>query len=260
MQYYAPDYELDVRPSNMDNANSQDYLQKIKIQVIENLRQTVHAPSVQQQDVPRDLEGFNDEADAEMDDADEDDNPDRRHTKRRRDQYIEKDGELSESEDEDDEAETNGARTPRNGVKRRRNIMDYQNPLAAADDDSNAGPSGAVSARSGRSQANGIDHSDVGDDSEAADDEDEDVEMIDGHPADDSTNGITAQEATPPDSPEQVVGEVIASSHVVTETGNNVADEGDIADDDKQEGREERELEDVEAEKATEVVERRDGS
>ncbi|KAL8635727.1 MAG: hypothetical protein Q9226_009324 [Calogaya cf. arnoldii] len=44
-EYYAPDYELDVKPSNMDNANSREYLDKIQIQVIENLRSTTtHAP------------------------------------------------------------------------------------------------------------------------------------------------------------------------------------------------------------------------
>lgn len=46
-QYFAPDFELDVRPSNMDNANSPEYLEKIKNQVIENLRRTSFAPSVQ---------------------------------------------------------------------------------------------------------------------------------------------------------------------------------------------------------------------
>ena len=53
-EYYAPDFELDVRPSNMDNANSPEYLEKIKHQVLENLRRTTQAaPSVQMQDVPR---------------------------------------------------------------------------------------------------------------------------------------------------------------------------------------------------------------
>ncbi|KAG8533578.1 histone deacetylase [Bacidia gigantensis] len=257
-EYYAPDYELDVRPSNMDNANSGDYLQKIKIQVIENLRQTVHAPSVQQQDVPRDPEGYNDEADAELDDADEDENPDVRHTKRRLDQYVEKDGELSESEDEY-EAELNGGRGHRNGVKRRRNMMDFQNPLAVADDESIVGGSRAASARSGRGQTNGIDHSDVGD-SEAADDEDEDVDMADDD-VNGAANGTAAQEATPPDSPEQIAADPTLPGNVATDTGNDAMDEGDMAvDDDKEEGREEREIEAATAEKATEVVQRQEDS
>ncbi|KAF7573137.1 AcuC, Deacetylase [Pyrenophora tritici-repentis] len=45
-EYFAPDYELDVRPSNMENANSHDYLHKIKSAVIENIRRT-GKPSVE---------------------------------------------------------------------------------------------------------------------------------------------------------------------------------------------------------------------
>ena len=37
----------------MENSNSREYLEKIKYAVIENLRNTVPAPSVQMQDVPR---------------------------------------------------------------------------------------------------------------------------------------------------------------------------------------------------------------
>merc|ERR1711939_299144 len=60
-EYYAPDYELDVRPSNMDNANSKEYLEKILTQVLENLKRTAHAPSVQMTDVPRESLGMKDE-------------------------------------------------------------------------------------------------------------------------------------------------------------------------------------------------------
>ena len=129
-EYYGPDYELDVRPSNMDNANTAEYLEKIKNQVIDNIRRTMHKPSAPMTDIPQDPQGMDDEADAMLDDADEDDNPDTRHTARRWDQRIEKEGELSESEDE----EANG----RNGVKTRkvrRNIMDYQNANAVPDDE-----------------------------------------------------------------------------------------------------------------------------
>ena len=117
----------------MDNANSDDYLQKIKVQVIENLKRTTFAPSVQMTDVPRDPEGMDDEADAILDDLDEDENQDTRNTKRRWDKYVEKDGELSESEDED-ENDRNGVRRQPNALKRR-NIMDYQNDNALPDDE-----------------------------------------------------------------------------------------------------------------------------
>ena len=124
-QYYAPDYELDVRPSNMDNANSREYLDKIRTQVIENLRRTTFAPSVPLMDVPRDSMAMNDEDEAALDDLDEDENVDKRHTKRRFDKYIEKDGELSESDDEEMN-ETNGVRL-QPGTGKRRHRMDFRN-------------------------------------------------------------------------------------------------------------------------------------
>jgi histone deacetylase 1/2 len=116
----------------MDNANTRDYLDKIRTQVIENLRRTAFAPSVQMTDVPREplVEGMDDEADAILDDLDEDENKDKRFTKRRFDQYIEKVGELSDSEDEEENA-TNGVRHQPNAEKRR-NRVNYRN-LAVAD-------------------------------------------------------------------------------------------------------------------------------
>ncbi|KIV93662.1 hypothetical protein PV10_04857 [Exophiala mesophila] len=121
-EYYAPDYELDVRPSNMDNANSREYLEKILSQVLENMKQTAHAPSVQMTDIPRDSLGLNDDDEAALDDLDEDENPDKRTTQRRRDKYVQKNGELSDSEDEDPE-ELQASRRRRAQVNYR-NIMD----------------------------------------------------------------------------------------------------------------------------------------
>lgn len=60
-EYYGPDYKLDVRPSNMYNANSPEYLDKILTQIFTNLESTKFAPSVQIQDVPRDVELYDDE-------------------------------------------------------------------------------------------------------------------------------------------------------------------------------------------------------
>jgi histone deacetylase 1/2 len=108
----------------MDNANSREYLEKIRVQVIENLKRTTFAPSVQMQDVPRDSLAMNDEDEAAMDDLDEDENPDRRRTQRRFDKYSEKDGELSDSEDEEMN-EANGVRK-QPGTRKRRNRMDFR--------------------------------------------------------------------------------------------------------------------------------------
>ncbi|RAL67874.1 hypothetical protein DID88_008599 [Monilinia fructigena] len=103
-EYYGPDYELDVRASNMENANSKDYLEKIKIQVIENLKRTAHAPSVQMQDVPRTtLAGTTDEDEDMQADADEDENMDVRLTQHRNDKHVARDDEY----DDGDEVEAN---------------------------------------------------------------------------------------------------------------------------------------------------------
>lgn len=140
-EYYGPDYQLDVRPSNMENANSKEYLEKILVQVLENVRRTAHAPSVQMQDVPRDamVSGLDEEADDIMDDLDEDENKDTRFTARRRDKYVEKDGELSESEDEDGDAAMGIRQQP--GAFKRRNRADYRNLEEGADSGVNSGVS-----------------------------------------------------------------------------------------------------------------------
>ncbi|KAL4747916.1 hypothetical protein BDW72DRAFT_181532 [Aspergillus terricola var. indicus] len=129
-EYFAPDYELDVRPSNMDNANTREYLDKIRTQVVENLKRTAFAPSVQMTDVPREplVDGIDDEAEAALDDLDEDENKDKRFTKRRFDQYVEKPGELSDSEDEDENAANGVTRKPAH--LKRRNQANYRLDLA----------------------------------------------------------------------------------------------------------------------------------
>ncbi|KAJ9612946.1 histone deacetylase [Cladophialophora chaetospira] len=119
-EYYAPDYELDVRPSNMDNANSREYLDKILTQVLENMKRTAHAPSVQMTDVPRDSLGMNDDDEAALDDLDEDEHPDSRKTQRRADKYVQKNGELSDSDDEEMELDAD----ERPSVIRKRRIME----------------------------------------------------------------------------------------------------------------------------------------
>lgn len=124
-EYYAPDYELDVRPSNMDNANSKEYLDKILKTVLENLKRTQHAPSVQMTDIPPSL-AMNDEDEAALDDEDEDNNPDSRMTQRRFDKRVEKNGELSESEDED-MAQQNGVRRQNGSARKRHQNIDHRN-------------------------------------------------------------------------------------------------------------------------------------
>ncbi|KAF2138321.1 uncharacterized protein K452DRAFT_328863 [Aplosporella prunicola CBS 121167] len=138
-EYFAPDYQLDVRPSNMDNANSPEYLEKIRAQVVENLKRTAFAPSVQMTDVPRSpmMPGMDEEAEDEMNDLDEDENPDVRYTQHRWDKRVEKDGELSESEDEAENERQGVRKQP--GRRKRMNITDFPNPNADLDEDSAMG-------------------------------------------------------------------------------------------------------------------------
>lgn len=46
-QYFGPDYKLDVPPTNMENLNTREYLEKVKCRIIDNLRGLAGAPSVQ---------------------------------------------------------------------------------------------------------------------------------------------------------------------------------------------------------------------
>jgi histone deacetylase 1/2 len=140
IQYFAPDYELDVRPSNMENANSHDYLHKIKSTVIENIRRTGR-PSVEAFSViPNNpILGRAHESDGEdeEDDLDADLNPDVRMTQRQRDKEITHDNDLYDESDDEDYKNSLGVRA-QPGVKKRRNITDHLNPNAASADDIDA--------------------------------------------------------------------------------------------------------------------------
>lgn len=91
-EYFGPDFSLDVAASNMDNLNTEEYLQKIKHQVFENLSRTQFAPSVQMQNVPAD--------NFPSDDENEDD-ADVRTPVRIWDKRVVPENEFAESDDED---------------------------------------------------------------------------------------------------------------------------------------------------------------
>ncbi|KAB5578822.1 histone deacetylase RPD3-like protein [Coniochaeta sp. 2T2.1] len=131
--YYGPDYELDVRSSNMENANSYEYLEKIKINVIENLKRTAFAPSVQMQDVPRQGLGMSDEQEDEEDDLDADENKDVRMTQRQWEKSTQRPEDALYESDDDEMAAANGVYK---SGKIRRSILDHPNPHADLDMDS----------------------------------------------------------------------------------------------------------------------------
>ncbi|RMZ90509.1 hypothetical protein DV736_g2278, partial [Chaetothyriales sp. CBS 134916] len=120
-EYYAPDYELDVRPSNMDNANSREYLSKILDAVLDNMRRTVQVPSVQQTEIPGKSLAMDEDEEAELDDLDEDLKPDARKTQRRNDKHVEQNSEFYDG-DSDEEMDEGGkpSRLPGRNVARAR--------------------------------------------------------------------------------------------------------------------------------------------
>ena len=52
-EHYGPDYELDVRSSNMEDLNTPEYLAKIQRAIYENLREKEAAPGIQMQSESR---------------------------------------------------------------------------------------------------------------------------------------------------------------------------------------------------------------
>ncbi|XP_008120699.2 histone deacetylase 1 isoform X1 [Anolis carolinensis] len=92
-EYFGPDFKLHISPSNMTNQNTNEYLEKIKQRLFENLRMLPHAPGVQMQPIPEDA--------VPEDSADEDEeDPDKRISIRSSDKRIACDEEFSDSEDE----------------------------------------------------------------------------------------------------------------------------------------------------------------
>lgn len=126
-EYFGPDYELDVKPSNMENLNSREYLEKIKTQVLSNLERTRHTPSVQMSDVGRGTTEHQEEQEAMMDDLEEDTvGMDRRQTQRQWERSVEKQGELSDSEDEEMADAIGVRKNGHDGKPRRRNHHNFK--------------------------------------------------------------------------------------------------------------------------------------
>lgn len=258
-EYFAPDYELDVRPSNMENANSHDYLHKIKSAVIENIRRTGR-PSVEAfttiPDNPKELfRGMDSDAEDEDDDLDADLNPDVRMTQRQRDQQIEHDGELYDASDDEDYKNSLGVRA-QPGAKKRRHITDFPNPNAAPADDlddmngesaiSTRQPSAAVKSRT-QTPAVG----------EHGADEDGDIDMDEpgARAAATSTRSQSpAGVVTPPESPPTATTALAPTSAPVADAEMEDNDDKEAIAAAKEEGQAERDTENVKGEVRTEVA------
>ncbi|KAJ4984727.1 Histone deacetylase RPD3 [Stagonosporopsis vannaccii] len=261
-EYFAPDYELDVRPSNMENANSQDYLHKIKTTVIDNIRRTGR-PSVEAfTNIPNNpLTRPEEESDAE-DDLDADMNPDVRSTQRQQDRRIAHNGELYEDSEDEEYKNDLGVRDQPGKKKARNNITDYVNPNAAkpdsldklkALDDINGD-----SALSTRQTSPAGSHTPAIAEQSAA--EDGDVEMDDAEPtttaaaaAVDSTRSQSpANNLTPPESPTAAPAAAVPAPDVEM-AGADEETKAEVAEE-KQKGEAERDTENVKGEVRTEVA------
>ncbi|KAI3363867.1 hypothetical protein L3Q82_001218 [Scortum barcoo] len=123
-EYFGPDFKLHISPSNMTNQNTQEYMDKIKQRLFENLRMLPHAPGVQMQAIPEDA--------VPEDTVDEDtEDPDKRLSilfrypwyledfVRATDKRIACDEEFSDSEDEGEGGRRNVA-NHKKGAKRPR--------------------------------------------------------------------------------------------------------------------------------------------
>jgi histone deacetylase 1/2 len=122
----------------MENANSHDYLHKIKSTVIDNIRRTGR-PSVEAfTTIPDGPLTRADSDDDEDDDLDADLNPDVRMTQRQRDQQITRDDEFDDPSDDEDYRNSLGVRH-QPGQPRRRHIYDFPNANAAPADDLDEG-------------------------------------------------------------------------------------------------------------------------
>lgn len=94
-EYFGPDFKLHISPSNMNNTNSSEYLEKIKTRLFDNLRLIPHAPGVQMQPIPEDAINDPDE----IEDEDKQDH-DERISIRASEKRVQNEAEYSDSEDE----------------------------------------------------------------------------------------------------------------------------------------------------------------
>jgi len=73
LEYYGPEYKLQITPSNMKNLNTRQELEEIRNKLLENLRTLDSAPSVARHDVPRDQSEEEDEDDEDAEKVRQDD-------------------------------------------------------------------------------------------------------------------------------------------------------------------------------------------
>ncbi|KAJ6261674.1 hypothetical protein Dda_2472 [Drechslerella dactyloides] len=188
-EYFAPDFELDVRPSNMENLNSKEYLDKILASVLQNLERTKAVPSVQLTQIPMEHERYRDDQEAAADDLDEEMNADSRHSRRRADKRIHNDLEYSDSEDEQEMDNFLVKKQNRERIRREKRAFNKEAEAETPAANAPTPRSGAITpapAKSGTASENGVaapavpeSEDMVVDDGELADVEEDAVDKMD---------------------------------------------------------------------------------
>ncbi|SPO22326.1 histone deacetylase [Ustilago trichophora] len=135
IQYFGPEYKLEVPPTSMDNLNTREYLDNLRTKIIDNLRNLPSAPGVQMQETPRTTLN---PADVEASDG-EDSDLDERISQRLRDSHVQRwDDELSGDEEGGEEGEglesawamaTSRRSSAASNGRRRPGIMDPLRPF-----------------------------------------------------------------------------------------------------------------------------------
>lgn len=99
-EYYGPDFNLHITPSNMENLNTQRHLDNQKIAIFDILKELPHTPSVAYSTkIPHDHE------EAELPDRD----PDLRMSRNDRDAMVEADNEFYDDDKDQDGSRTRGS-------------------------------------------------------------------------------------------------------------------------------------------------------
>jgi len=70
IEYFGPEYRLHFTPSNMENQNKKEYLEKVRNKILQNLEKISPAPNVPFHDVPSDALEVDERPDAELLDDD----------------------------------------------------------------------------------------------------------------------------------------------------------------------------------------------
>jgi histone deacetylase 1/2 len=102
IEYFGPEYRLHFTPSNMENQNDKEYVEKIKIKVLQNLMKIVPAPSVPFHNVPSDALDVDERPDPDALDVDA-----KGGGKAGEEKKKIWDGELEESDGEDEKPNRN---------------------------------------------------------------------------------------------------------------------------------------------------------